>query len=170
MSGLGIAAIASAVATVGSTVIGIGAQKAQAKGEIEQSKYEEASARRTTALEIQKEAREQSLRSGRQLSQAAGQGAGLSGNILDIMADTAYQSELSILGARENLMLTQTSEAARRNNIKTSSKLAQTGSILSGVTSLAQTGMSYYNSPARTPSVSETTTSSIPVPGRKPVR
>lgn len=162
MTGVEIAAIASAVATVGSTVSSMGAQRAQAKGEIAKSQYDEANARRETALNIQKETREQNLRAGRQLSQAAGQGAGLSGNILDIMADTAYQSELSVLGMRDNMMLAQTAGASERSNIKSSAKSAQMGSLLSGAAQLGSIGMSYYNSPAAT------TTSTVPKPGRNP--
>lgn len=144
MTGIEILTAASIAATAGSTVMGIGQQKAQAKAEQEQSKYNEAVARRETALAIQKEHRDQYLRAGRQLSQGAAQGAGTSGSLLDIMADTAYQSELSILGMRESLMLTQTAEASRRSNIKKSSTSATYGSLLSGASDIAKTGYNYY--------------------------
>ncbi len=131
-----VASVGAGVASVGSTIAGMGAARGQAKGEIAQSNYNEATARRDTALAIQRERRDQTIRAGRQFAQGAAQGAGTSGNLLDIMADTAYQSELSVLGMRDSLMVTQAGESSKRSNINSSYKKQVYGSLLSGAANL----------------------------------
>lgn len=164
MSGAEIALIASVGSSVIKTVQGINQINAETKAVKQESLYNEAAARRETAQAIAAEHREQTLRAGRQFTQGAAQGAGTSGNLLDIMSDTAYQSELSILGMRDSLMMARQNEQSRRANASSSARTGRAFTLLSGASSMLGSYGSYKNDLKLNPPQTF-----VPKPGRKPV-
>lgn len=136
-----VAGTLGTIASVGSTLFGVSASNKESAGEIESTRYNAATERITAAQQESKLRREQYLRGGSQLASGAAQGRGISGNILDIMADTAYQNELDILGLRTSTQMSQQLSQSKIKNIKSSRRLTTASGILTGVTKLATGGV-----------------------------
>ena len=111
-----ITTVVPAIMSVGSAFASMGAERQsnkyelqalvnQTNAEIASEKYNQNIERVNAANEERQLRREQYLRAGKQIAAAGAQGRGISGNVLDIMADTAYQTELAITGIRDNRQL-----------------------------------------------------------------
>lgn len=85
----------------------IQALQQQTQGEITAARYNSATEKLALAQKEQAARREQLLRAGNQVAQSGAQGRGTGGNALDIMADSAYQTELDILGGKQALALSE---------------------------------------------------------------
>jgi len=129
------------VASLGSSLFSGMADSRQAGAEIQANRLNSANERYQAAETERNLRREQYLRSGSQIAAGAAQGRGISGNVLDIMADTAYQSEMDILGLRASNKISQELYKSSSKSIKSSSRLSTGASILTGVTKLSKSGV-----------------------------
>jgi len=139
-SAISLGSIISSLGSAFSLVQGFAESRAvqqQGAAEMSSERYNMATQRLQSAQEEEKMRREQYLRSGKQMAASGGQGRGQGGNILDIMSDTAYQSELDILGLRTASEMNQGMSSSKIKNIKNSTSLSSASSILTGVTKLA---------------------------------
>lgn len=146
-----IASIGSTLFSIGSMFTGMKVADQQASAEIAATRYNAAIETKQAAEQEQKLRREQYLRAGSQMAAAGGQGRGFDGNVLDIMADTAYQSELDILGIRTSNQLSQQLAQSKIKSIKSSAKTSKMGSILTGVGDLLSSSSSVlggYSAPS----------------------
>jgi hypothetical protein len=158
LGSLGVSA--ASAATIGSIVSGLGtalsigssfaqsrAQQNQFAADIETTKYNSYIDTIQSSDQQRKLTREQYLRAGSQMAAGGAQGRGQGGNLLDIMADTAYQSELDILGLRTANKMQQDLAASRVSSIKKSASTAKMGSLLttvSGIASSVGNGITSY--------------------------
>lgn len=129
------------VSSLGSALFGMQAQIQQSAGEVSSTRFNAATEAIQSAQSESKLRREQYLRQGSQMAAAAGQGRGVSGNVLDIIADTAYQNELDILGLRQSNEMSQRLSQSKISATKQSSRLQTGSSILTGVSKLTTGGV-----------------------------
>lgn len=129
------------IASLGSSFLGSQASSAESAAEQTSAKYNAAVERINTAESIRAKTRDQYLRAGAQKAAGGAQGRGGGGNVLDIMADTAYQNELDILGMRQSQMMSQKLTDTKVKSMKKSNKISQGASILSGVAKLSSSGV-----------------------------
>jgi hypothetical protein len=149
-----LSTIVSGIGTAMSLMSSFTQNAAQQQGyaaEIESTKYNSAVERLSSAQQESAARREQYLRAGAQKAAGGAQGRGQGGNILDIMADTAYQSELDILGLRTGTELNSQLAKSRVSGIKKTAKLSTASNLLTGVSTLAGSvtkGINQYSSGA----------------------
>ena len=130
----------ASVASIGSSLFGMAGQNQQAGAEQSSTRYNAAIEATTAAETQQKLRREQYLRAGSQMAAGGSQGRGISGNVLDIMADTAYQSEMDILGSRVTSQMSQQLAKTNVSANKKSNRLQTGASILTGASKLVTGG------------------------------
>jgi hypothetical protein len=164
VSGLGTAL------SIGSAISGSRAQQAQFGADIAATKYNSAIDTIQSSDQQRKMSRDQYLRAGSQMAAGGAQGRGQGGNLLDIMADTAYQSELDILGLRTANKMQQDLATSKVSSLKKSASTARMGSLLTTVSSIAGSmgsGISDYG--ASKPLYTKSSVSGV-IPGWKPSR
>lgn len=129
------AAVSSAagVLSIGSTLLSVVGGIQQGKAQEQSVKYNAAINRANSFRKEQQLHREQTLRAGRQIASAAASGRGTTGSVLDIMSDTAYQSELDVQSLRVTRGLDEQLKRTTLNNLRTSTYLSTGATLLGGV-------------------------------------
>lgn len=126
-----VGSVASALVSVGSAVSSMNAQQQsnkyelqalvnQTNADIASEKYNQNIERVNAANEERQLRREQYLRAGKQMAAGGAQGRGISGNVLDIMADTAYQTEVAITGIRDSRQLSSGLSESKTASLRSS--------------------------------------------------